>query len=92
MMARRLDHLLAGAIERRAREHGGRVIAGNARLLERFARKIQPSDSGILVEVTQDIGELQRSPEMVGKFASRLWREAENGTESRPTALATRSQ
>ena len=66
---------------RRRRDAGG----------ESLARKIKPADRRVLVEVAQDIGELQRAAEMMGK-ASPAFCPSRTSTDSRPTALATRSQ
>src|SRR5262249_60609941 len=32
-----------------------------------FARQVEAPDRGILVEIAQDVGELQRAPQMMGK-------------------------
>ena len=47
-------------------------------LAQRLARQIEPPDRGILVEVAQDVGELERAAEMVGEIPPRLHIHAED--------------
>ena len=42
----------------------GSVVV-DAGVEQRLARQIEPADRGILVEIAQDVGELQRAPEMM---------------------------
>ena len=74
------------------RQHRARLARRNPGLVERFPRQIEPADLRILVEVAQNIGELKRTPEMVGKLAALLGARPKTFTDRRPTALATRSQ
>ncbi len=68
-------------------------VAVDARRQQVLARQIKPAHRGVLVEVAQDIGELQRAAEMMGERRARLLRSMPNTrTDSRPTAQATRSQ
>ena len=48
--------------------------------------------AGILVDVAQDVGELQRAAEMMREQDAVLLGMPNTRTDSRPTALATRSQ
>jgi hypothetical protein len=58
-----------------------------------FARQIKAADVGILVEIAQDVGKLERAPEMMCESNSALAVEAEHSHWTIvPTALATRSQ
>ena len=45
---------------------------------EIFARQIEPADAGILVEVAQDVGELQRAAQMMGELEAGLLLHAEH--------------
>ena len=82
----------AGFAERRIGQHRrrlGRVIPA---ALQRLARQIEPAHRGVLVEIAQDVGELQRAAEMMGEREAGFVLHAEHRTDSRPTAQATRSQ
>ena len=58
-----------------------------------FARQIEPADAGIFIDVAQDIGQLQRAAEMMREQDAVVLAASPNTrTDSRPTALATRSQ
>ena len=58
-----------------------------------FARQIEAPDAGVLVEIAQDVGELQRAAEVMRQRPAVARRSMPNTrTDSRPTALATRSQ
>ena len=59
---------------------------------QRLTRQIEPPDRGVLVEVAQDVGQLQRAAQVEGERISRLAPMPKIRTERRPTALATRSQ
>ena len=59
---------------------------------QRLARQIEPADAGVLVDVAQDVGELQRAAEMMRQRDAVLLAMPNTRTDSRPTALATRSQ
>ena len=94
MLARAPDHDIAGRADARIEGHGlpGRSDSMPARL-QRLARQIEPPDGGVLVDVAQDIGELQGAAEMMRERARRRCRSSpKTRTDSRPTALATRSQ
>ena len=78
--------------EARMRQHGGRLGAEDAGGLQRLARQIEPPDRRVLVDVAQDVGELQRAAEMIGEAMPAFSSMPKTRTESRPTALATRSQ
>ena len=82
----------AGLVEAGSGQHGRRLVAGDAGLRQRLARQIEPADGGVLVEVAQDVGELQRAAEMMREPPCRRRSMPKTRTESRPTALATRSQ
>jgi hypothetical protein len=74
------------------RQHGRRIVAQDAVLFQRLARQIEAAALGILIDIAQDIGQLQRPAQMVGDIIGALLPGTEDATESRPTALATRSQ
>src|SRR5258707_9706316 len=76
--ARRLDELGAGAVEPRARNNGGWIGGFDAGVDQGLLRQIKASDLRILVKVTQNIGELQRAPQMMGKLPARLCLKAED--------------
>ncbi len=46
--------------------------------VEKFARKINPADRRILIDVAQDVGQLQRPAELSGKLETRLLLHAED--------------
>src|SRR3981081_1230708 len=78
MLARARHDRRTGAAERAMRQDLARLARRNPRLVERFTRQIEPADLRILVEVAQNIGELKRTPEMVGEPATVLGAEAED--------------
>ncbi|MBE7220685.1 MAG: sigma 54-interacting transcriptional regulator, partial [Caulobacteraceae bacterium] len=47
-------------------------------LLQKFAREIEAAHLGVLVEVAQDVGQLQRAAEMVGEILAHGGRHAED--------------
>ena len=49
------------------RRHCLRIVARDAGLFEILARHIEAADAGVLVDVAQRIGELQRAAEMMGE-------------------------
>ena len=59
---------------------------------QRLARKIETADLRVLIDVAQDVRQLQRASQMVGERETGVFLHAEDRTERRPTALATRSQ
>ena len=65
MLARLRDERGARLREPRMRHHGTRLGVVDAGRGERLARKIDTADRSVLVEVTQDVGQLQRSPQVV---------------------------
>ena len=88
-----LDQLRAGLAQIGAAQRGDGIAGVDAGLVERLARQIEPADAGVLVEVAQDVGQLQGAAEMVRQAACRRRAATPNArTDSRPTALATRSQ
>ena len=67
MLLRPRDERCTGPVDCRARQDRARLDPGDAGLVQRLARQIEPADRGVLVEVAQDVGELQRAPEMMGE-------------------------
>ena len=59
-----------------------RVVACDAGAEQSFLRQIEPADLGILVYVTQNVGELQRASEMMRERYAVLARHAETRTRS----------
>ena len=53
-------------------------VADDAGVAQRLARQIEPAERGILVEIAQDIGELQRAAEMMRERQAGLARHAED--------------
>ena len=69
MAARARDHRSAGFVQSwRAASDGSGIGAGDAGIFQRFARQIETPDAGILIEVAQDVGQLQRAAEMMGEL------------------------
>src|SRR4029450_4225168 len=64
--------------EHRTRKHRGRLGAADAGRPQSLRRQIETSERRILVEVAQNIGELQRPPQMVGKRNSILLSHSED--------------
>ena len=82
----------AGTVDARIGDRRVRIGRGDARLPQQLARQIEAADLGVLVEIAQDVGELQRAAEMVRQLDAGLSSMPKMRTDSRPTALATRSQ
>ena len=61
----------ARRIDTRIGEHNFRIACRDAGAFEMIAREIEAADGGVLVEIAQDIGELQRAAEMMGEFEAR---------------------
>ena len=75
--ARRRDY-------RRAGDHLGRIGAFDAGGLQRVPRQIKPAHRGVLVEVAQNIGELQRAAEMMRERKARIALHAEHAHRQPP--------
>ncbi len=84
MPARALDDARADLAERRARQHRRRIGRRDAGLAQRLRRQIEPSDRRILIEVAQDIGELQRPPQMMRERDAVLLLHAEDADREPP--------
>ena len=63
-----------------------RLVGLNARISQRFARKVETADGGVFVEIAQNVRQLQRAAEVEGEreaglfiHAEDLDREAANG-------------
>src|SRR5262245_42759800 len=78
MLARTLGYAVAHGAEPRAAQGGHRIAGADAGLGEPFARQIEAANVGILVEIAQDIGELQRASEMMGELDTVLAVETEH--------------
>ena len=59
------DHRFTGPGQVRVSCDGGGIVGGNSGRGQRFARQIEPADRGVLVDVAQDVGELQRAAEVM---------------------------
>ena len=92
MLARARDDLLAGLRDIADAPARRPDRCSGCRGLQRLARQIEPPDRRILVDVAQDVGQLQRAAEMIGEAMPAFSSMPKMRTESRPTALATRSQ
>ena len=68
----------AGAIDARIADDGAGIGAVDAGLHQQLARQVEAADRGILVEVAQDVGELQRAAEMVRQLSARRLVHAED--------------
>ena len=55
-----------------------RIVAGDPGVQQRFARQIQPAEPGILVDVAQDVGQLQRAAEMMREHNAVVLGQAEH--------------
>ena len=75
---RQRDDGAADLAQHRIGHHRGRIGRDDAGIAQRFARQIKPPEPGILVEVAQDIGELQRAAEMMGEREARFALHAEH--------------
>ena len=53
--------------QRRMREHGGRIGGCDAGFVQELLRQIKPADPRVLIQVAQDVGQLQRATQMLGK-------------------------
>jgi hypothetical protein len=73
-------------------QDGSGLARADADPLQRLPRQVQAPDLGILVDVPQDVRELKRPTEMIGEQVRLAVRQPKDTRESRPTALATRSQ
>jgi hypothetical protein len=87
-----LGHLAANPRERRLRQYPARGNCEDAVRLQYLAGKIEPISPGILGEVAQNVGQLQRAAEFRGDALPRRRILPEIRTDRRPTATATRSQ
>jgi hypothetical protein len=65
MPARAFDDPGAGFAERRVRQHRRRIARRDAGFAQRLGGQIKAPERRVLVEVAQDVGELQRAPQMV---------------------------
>ena len=92
MRPRPLDQRRADFRQRRIGDHLVRIGRGDAGMQQAFARQIEPADAGVFVDVAQDIGQLQRAAEMMREQDAVIFGRPNTRTDSRPTALATRSQ
>ncbi len=54
-------------VDQRRGEDKARLDDLDARLVQCFARQIEPVDRRIFIEIAQDVGELQRAAEMMGQ-------------------------
>ena len=60
------------------RQRRSRLAAGDPGVAQEFARKVEPSDRSVLVEVAQDVGELQRTAEVMRKLQAVGFPDPEN--------------
>ncbi len=81
-----LDEMPAGAVDQRRADlrqvrmlcHLMRIGRGDAAFLQLLARQIEPAEPGVLVDVAQDVGQLQRPPEMMGEQDTVVGRQPEH--------------
>src|SRR5262249_32078207 len=78
MQARAFDYERAGPRDRGVGHHHPRYGRLDARLLQRLLRHVEAADGCILIEITQDIGQLQGASEMVREQPARLAFHAEH--------------
>ena len=55
-----------------------RIDAGDTGLQQAFARQIQPADSGVFIDIAQDIGQLQRTAQMMRQQDAVVMRQTEH--------------
>ena len=60
-----LDHARADLAQRRARQHRRRIGRTDAGLAQRLCRQIEASETRILVEIAQNVGELECAAKMM---------------------------
>ena len=75
---RPLDDDAAGLAEHRIGQDRDRIGADDPGVAQRLARQVEPAHRGILVEIAQDVGELQRAAEMIGERQTGLLPHAED--------------
>ena len=68
MLLRPLGQRQAHFGQRAVGDHHFGIVAGDAGEQQAFARQIQPAEAGVLVDVAQDVGQLQRAAEMMGEL------------------------
>ena len=73
-----IDNEGASLADRRMRQNLARIGRGDAVGSQCFARQIKTAEGGILVEVAQNVGELERQPQMVRELKPRVMRHAEH--------------
>ena len=74
-------------------QHGLGSVVADAGVAQIFARQIEPAALGILGEIAQDVGELERAAELLrDTVRGRRVSLPKMRTDKPPTALATRSQ
>ena len=78
MRLRHSDDGVAGFRYRRTRQHDGRVGSGDAGRLQRLARQVEAPERGVFVEIAQNVGELERAPQMMGERTARVRRHSEH--------------
>ena len=78
MLASARSHLDAGSGELRVRRRRQRFVGRHPRSPKRLARQVESAGRRVLVDVAQDVGELERAAEMVGKGDAGVVRQAEN--------------
>ena len=78
MRLRPLGQRQAHFRQRAVGDHLRRIVAGDAGMQQAFARQIEPAEAGVLVDVAQDVGQLQRAAEMMGEQDAVLLGQAEH--------------
>ena len=78
MRPRALRQRQADLRQRALDDHAVRIVGGDAGMQQRFARQIEPAEAGVLVDVAQDVGELQRAAEMMREQDAVCFRQAEH--------------
>ena len=64
--------------QRRVRDHFLRIVAGDPGVQQPFERQIEPADAGVFIDIAQDVGQLQRAPQMMREQDAVVLRQAEH--------------
>src|ERR1700722_18953876 len=77
-------HLDTGAGSLRTGGGCQRLVGLHSGSGQRFARQIEPAEARVLVDITQDVGELERAAKMMGKLDAAFVGQAENAHRKPP--------
>ena len=73
-------------------QDGDRIGVSDTVPVENFMRQIEPSATGVLIEIAEDIGQLQGSTERFSDGMAASLSSPKTWIERWPTAQATRAQ